>query len=87
MGEIADMMLDGTLCQGCGVYIESDNDAGVPRYCSRQCAVDSGAGPFGGKPSEGNARKVTCPTCKRRVKATGLDDHQRDSHGVGKSAP
>ena len=32
MGEIADMMLDGTLCQGCGGYIGSDN--GFPTWCS-----------------------------------------------------
>jgi hypothetical protein len=31
MGEIADMMLDGTLCQVCGAYI---GDAeGYPRTC------------------------------------------------------
>lgn len=31
MGDIADMMLDGTLCEGCGMYIGSDN--GFPTYC------------------------------------------------------
>lgn len=31
MGEIADMMLDGTLCEGCGVYL-GDED-GFPSYC------------------------------------------------------
>lgn len=31
MGEIAEMMLDGTLCQYCGVYIGSD--AGYPQSC------------------------------------------------------
>lgn len=37
MGEIADMMLDGTLCEACGTYMEGDGD-GFPRYCSNQCA-------------------------------------------------
>lgn len=32
MGEIADMMLDGTLCQSCGEYLDSDNDC--PTYCA-----------------------------------------------------
>lgn len=32
MGDIADMMLDGTLCAGCGVYLGSDFDC--PQYCS-----------------------------------------------------
>ena len=40
MGEIADMMLDGTLCEGCGEYID-DEGYGVPRYCSDECAKDS----------------------------------------------
>lgn len=33
MGDIADMMLEGILCAGCGVYMGGDND-GIPRYCS-----------------------------------------------------
>ena len=41
MGEIAEMMLDGTLCEGCGEFIGSDN--GYPTYCSPQCAGDRGA--------------------------------------------
>lgn len=37
MGEIADMMLDGTLCQCCGVFIGSNN--GYPTYCD-SCQLD-----------------------------------------------
>lgn len=34
MGEIAEMMLDGTLCQCCGEYIESKVEPqGFPRFC------------------------------------------------------
>lgn len=40
MGEIADMMLDGTLCEGCGVYIGEGD--GFPQYCSKDCADDRG---------------------------------------------
>jgi len=32
MGEIADMMLDGTLCEGCGEYLGTDN--GFPTRCN-----------------------------------------------------
>ena len=32
MGEIADMMIEGTLCEGCGVYI--GNATGFTRRCS-----------------------------------------------------
>jgi len=38
MGEIAEMMLDGTLCEWCGVYIEGDAP-GYPRLC-RDCASE-----------------------------------------------
>jgi hypothetical protein len=40
MGEIADMMLDGTLCEGCGDFI--GRHAGFPQYCSPRCAADRG---------------------------------------------
>ncbi len=36
MGEIAEMMLDGTLCQVCGGIIDGDTP-GYPRYCE-DCA-------------------------------------------------
>lgn len=32
MGEIADMMLDGTLCSSCGEFIDSE-DLGFPQQC------------------------------------------------------
>ena len=38
MGEIAEMMLDGTLCQICGSVIDGDTP-GYPRYCE-DCAKD-----------------------------------------------
>ena len=38
MGEIAEMMLDGTLCEECGVYIDRpSDDFGLPRKC-RDCS-------------------------------------------------
>lgn len=41
MGEIAEAMLEGDLCEGCGVYID-DDARGFPRYCSRECAEGRG---------------------------------------------
>lgn len=38
MGEIAEMMLDGTLCQVCGSVIDGGTP-GYPRYCE-DCAKD-----------------------------------------------
>lgn len=33
MGEIAEMMLDGTMCAGCGEWMGDEGD-GFPRYCA-----------------------------------------------------
>jgi hypothetical protein len=38
MGEIAEMMLEGILCQGCGEYL-GDGD-GFPVFCAA-CAEDN----------------------------------------------
>ncbi len=42
MGEIADMMLDGTLCATCGgvVIKEDENPSGIPTYCNDDCKPD-----------------------------------------------
>lgn len=41
MGEIAEAMLSGELCEMCGVPIDG-GDAGIPMYCSKECALDRG---------------------------------------------
>jgi hypothetical protein len=38
MGDIADMLLDGTLCEICGEYID-DEEGGFPRLCA-SCKQD-----------------------------------------------
>ncbi|MGH2612980.1 MAG: hypothetical protein ACRDFB_08025, partial [Rhabdochlamydiaceae bacterium] len=48
MGEIADMLLEGVLCEGCGEALFDNNGEpksgdGIPDYCSPQCAIDRGA--------------------------------------------
>jgi hypothetical protein len=40
MGEISEMMLDGTLCQICGVYPDDDDAGGYPRTCA-DCSEES----------------------------------------------
>lgn len=41
MGEYAEMMLDGTCCEGCGEFmgdiLDGGEAPGYPRYCSPQC--------------------------------------------------
>lgn len=82
MGDVADMMLDGTLCASCGEYLW--RDTGYPVYC-RGCQKDQNASAHKGVlQRHQEIKKVNCPTCGKRVKAIGLADHQRDAHG---SAP
>ena len=84
MGEIADMMLDGTMCSGCGEWLHDGEDGpGYPGYCS-SCAREM-AQEHGGASKSGRGSNVSCPTCGKRVKPRGLRDHQRDVHGVAAS--
>ena len=45
MGEIAEMMLTGVLCEGCGADLDCEECAGeeIPAYCSAKCAKDRGS--------------------------------------------
>ena len=48
MGEAAEMLLDGTLCEACGEIVFDDEGEprraiGMPDYCSPGCAKDRGA--------------------------------------------
>ena len=93
MGEYAEMMLDGTLCEGCGVYLGSTLDC--PCLCS-DCARDRKAdghaveklgdvwvtsGPASA-PSKPRFQRLPCRLCGRQFKsAQAVSDHQRDKHG------
>ncbi len=72
MGDIADMMLDGTICQGCGDHI-GDGD-GFPVYCG---SCDNEMDFF--QPQK-QSEKVSCPHCKKKVKAAGLTMHIKAVH-------
>ena len=68
MGEYAEMILNGECCQVCMVPC-----AGEPRgypftcgSCQLEDRIVSG--------------KTHCPTCGKRVKAKGLNQHRRDAH-------
>ena len=90
MGEMAEMMLDGTLCECCGSYIDDHGGEGIPRYCSEQCAKDRGAEGYqvGGASyiNRANPKKTNCPRCMKRVKIVGLADHIRDAHPAPKGS-
>jgi hypothetical protein len=38
VGEIAEMVLNGILCEQCGAYIADGEEAGYPRLCAT-CAI------------------------------------------------
>lgn len=42
MGEIAEMMLEGDLCECCGEFLHNEESPGFPMYCSTKCAKDRG---------------------------------------------
>lgn len=83
MGEIADAMLEGALCEECGVYM--GDACGYRRTCS-DCRRPARAR----KPSRhyNPAKNVWCPHCTSKAFSTeqGLNDHLRDKHGVKPAA-
>ena len=90
MGEVAEMMLDGTLCQGCGVFLNED----APGYASScgGCAAEHKKAKKADNlrahhKQHAAQKKVPCPTCGRRVKSAGLADHVRDSHSTTSQEP
>lgn len=92
MGEIAEAMLDGTLCAGCGVFLGIGDDNfepdGIPGYCSEQCARDHGAGYLFDEPAPRRRMKPKkskthqCPKCSRLCRGEeGLRMHVEMKHG------
>ena len=71
MGEVAEMMLDGTLCQFCGVYLDGGAD-GYPRSCG--CENEPTYSPP-------VSTKIPCPICGKKCKnANGVKAHMRAKH-------
>jgi hypothetical protein len=69
MGDVADMMLDGTLCEGCGQYI--GDSVGYPLRCST-CQIDD---------ANVKQNKSVCPVCHKLLKnAQAALNHVQDVH-------
>lgn len=99
MGEIADAMLNGEMCEGCGVWLERESD-GMPGYCSAQCAQDRGADWWleangystvetKSRPKKLSKKRLSCtvPGCTARFKKEAhRADHLRDKHGLRRCA-
>lgn len=65
MGDVAEMMLDGTLCGGCGAFLDGKSP-GYVRYCSRSC------GPI----SLDRALKTSVSPRARRAERNDRDRHE-----------
>jgi hypothetical protein len=76
MGEIAEMMLDGTLCEGCGCALHGHGD-GFPRRC-KSCRKEQNIERM--QAEHAAAKKVKCKVCGKRIKQIGEKDHMRDAH-------
>ncbi len=85
MGEIADMMIDGTMCP-CGEFIDGGaNGPGYQQYCSPQCQKDYGGPLYDEAPvNQKPPRTVLCrehPDCERRFRTQeAATQHWIDKH-------
>jgi len=71
MGEIADMMINGSMCQYCGECF--DDESGYPRSCE-SCREDEKHDFLAPK------IKVRCPDCGKKVHESGLNQHIAAKH-------
>lgn len=84
MGEIADLMLDGTMCP-CGEFINGGRDGpGFMQYCSPQCERDYGTPTHTFEDLEiSGQRRFACDLCERSLKTPeGVRQHKQDKHGL-----
>jgi hypothetical protein len=73
MGDIADLIIEGEICQMC--CCEMDNANGYPQTCS-DCKTDD----MKYEMPMSLGKKTPCPHCKKIVKKTGLDQHIQVVH-------
>lgn len=81
MGEIADMMLDGTMCSGCGEWMDDGNDGpGFPGLCAG-CAREAPR-PLISNKKRGD-KKLQCEHgCKKWFSTEAArTQHTHDKHG------
>ena len=85
MGEIADMMLEGQMCQGCGEILGQGD--GYPVFC-KSCQRGMDIDAHGDKQTTKDGQpinrpsKINCPECNKLVKKAGLAMHRKDVHGI-----
>ncbi len=79
MGDIADLMLEGDMCETCGELLEG---MGFPQKCPSCLKEDKQEAT---NPQHhamrGTAPKVQCPKCQKWVAEAGLKQHTEAKHG------
>jgi len=78
MGEIADMMLEGEMCQTCGEILEPS--LGYPGFCPACQADQAAEETYEHLKADRKADRVNCPQCGKSVHRTGLDQHIEAKH-------
>lgn len=86
MGEIAEMMLNGDMCEACGVWLDGEG-SGYPRYCSPECAAGRGAyfepDQHASPRPKKSRRKHACPDCLKRFRSMhAMKQHWHDMHSA-----
>ncbi len=79
MGEIADMMLNGDMCEGCGEYL-GDGDGFTVRCAGCQEDYDD-AHPIPKAKQPGMYEKGRCRICDKLVFMRGMNQHVQAKHG------
>jgi len=84
MGEIAEMMLDGTLCEGCGCFL-NEVPFGYPNRCD-DCTKERALAKRAPKVKGGLQKqaKVKCE-CGRWIAPRGMQKHIHDFHNRTKT--
>jgi len=83
MGEIAEMMLDGTLCEGCGVFLNAEPTGYLCRCrsCEAEAKTERAArNVAANKKMHAEQKKIPCTICGRKVKTIGMANHMKDAH-------
>lgn len=78
MGEVADMMIDGEMCQYCGDFI--GDAVGYPRSCDDCASEDDVKLEKTRKIIKTNLAKIKCPECGKKVAESGLNQHIAAKH-------
>ncbi|KXJ56556.1 MAG: hypothetical protein AXW12_00555 [Thalassospira sp. Nap_22] len=78
MGEIAEAMLNGDLCEGCGC--ELGFDQGYPGYCGA-CGGGAVVAEITAPVTKARKIRCNCPECGKSFKASAISNHIRDAHG------